>query len=44
MLKLQNIECGYGRIKVLEGINFEVGAESVGLLVQTEQAKLQHFI
>jgi len=31
MLKLQNIECGYGRIKVLEGINFEVGAESVGL-------------
>lgn len=31
MLKIQGLECGYGRMKVLEGINFEVGAESVGL-------------
>jgi len=31
MLAIQGLECGYGRMKVLEGINFEVGAESVGL-------------
>jgi branched-chain amino acid transport system ATP-binding protein len=31
MLKIQGLECGYGRMKVIEGINFEVGAESVGL-------------
>ena len=31
MLKLQNLECGYGRIKVLQGIDFAVGSESVGL-------------
>lgn len=31
MLKIQGLECGYGRMRVLEGIDFEVGAESVGL-------------
>ncbi len=31
MLKIQGLECGYGRMKVLEAIDFEVGAESVGL-------------
>ncbi len=31
MLKIQGLECGYGRMKVLEGINLDVGAESVGL-------------
>jgi branched-chain amino acid transport system ATP-binding protein len=31
MLKIQGLECGYGRMKVLEGVNLEVGAESVGL-------------
>ncbi|MCX7026590.1 MAG: ABC transporter ATP-binding protein [Spirochaetes bacterium] len=31
MLKIQGLECGYGRIKVLEGVSLEVGAESVGL-------------
>ena len=31
MLKIQGLECGYGRMKVLEAIEFEVGAESVGL-------------
>jgi branched-chain amino acid transport system ATP-binding protein len=31
MLKIQGLECGYGRMKVLEGVNLEVGPESVGL-------------
>jgi len=31
MLKIHGLECGYGRMKVLEAIDFEVGAESVGL-------------
>jgi branched-chain amino acid transport system ATP-binding protein len=31
MLKIQGLECGYGRMKVIEGVNLEVGAESVGL-------------
>ena len=31
MLKIQGLECGYGRMKVLEGVNLEVGTESVGL-------------
>ncbi len=31
MLTIQGLECGYGRMKVLEAIDFEVGAESVGL-------------
>lgn len=31
MLKIQGLECGYGRMRVLESIDFEVGAESVGL-------------
>lgn len=31
MLAIQGLECGYGRMRVLEGINFQVGAESVGL-------------
>ncbi len=31
MLKIQGLECGYGRMRVLEAIDFEVGAESVGL-------------
>jgi branched-chain amino acid transport system ATP-binding protein len=31
MLTLQSLECGYGRLKVLESINFQVGMESVGL-------------
>jgi len=31
MLKIQGLECGYGRMKVIDGVNFEVGAESVGL-------------
>jgi branched-chain amino acid transport system ATP-binding protein len=31
MLKIQSLECGYGRMKVIEGVNLEVGAESVGL-------------
>jgi branched-chain amino acid transport system ATP-binding protein len=31
MLKIQALECGYGRMKVLDGVSIEVGAESVGL-------------
>ncbi len=31
MLKIEGLECGYGRMKVLEGVSLEVGAESVGL-------------
>jgi branched-chain amino acid transport system ATP-binding protein len=31
MLKIQGLECGYGRMKVLEGVNLDVGTESVGL-------------
>jgi len=31
MLKVQVLECGYGRLKVLEGVSLEVGNESVGL-------------
>ncbi len=31
MLKIQGLECGYGRMKVIEGVHLEVGAESVGL-------------
>lgn len=31
MLKIQNLHCGYGRMKVIDAVNFEVGAESVGL-------------
>lgn len=31
MLKIQGLECGYGRMKVLDGVSLEVGAESVGL-------------
>jgi branched-chain amino acid transport system ATP-binding protein len=31
MLKIQGLECGYGRLKVLEGVSLEVGSESVGL-------------
>ena len=31
MLKIQGLECGYGRMKVLEGVSLEVGTESVGL-------------
>ena len=31
MLKIHGLECGYGQMKVLEGIDLEVGAESVGL-------------
>ncbi len=31
MLKIQNLDCGYGRMKVIDGVDFEVAAESVGL-------------
>jgi branched-chain amino acid transport system ATP-binding protein len=31
MLKILGLECGYGRMKVIQGVNLEVGAESVGL-------------
>jgi branched-chain amino acid transport system ATP-binding protein len=31
MLKIKGLECGYGRMKVLNGVNLDVGAESVGL-------------
>jgi len=31
MLKIQGLECGYGRMKVIQGVNLEVGVESVGL-------------
>ncbi len=31
MLRIQNLDCGYGRMKVIDGVDFEVGAESVGL-------------
>ncbi|HEY9054470.1 MAG TPA: ABC transporter ATP-binding protein [Rectinemataceae bacterium] len=31
MLKIHGLECGYGRMKVLEGVDLEVGSESVGL-------------
>ena len=31
MLKIQGLECGYGRMKVIDGVNLNVGAESVGL-------------
>lgn len=31
MLKILGLETGYGRMRVLEGVNLEVGTESVGL-------------
>jgi branched-chain amino acid transport system ATP-binding protein len=31
MLKIIDLECGYGRMKILQGVNLDVGAESVGL-------------
>ena len=31
MLNIQGLECGYGRMKVIDGVNLKVGAESVGL-------------
>lgn len=31
MLKINGLECGYGRMKVLDGVSIEVGSESVGL-------------
>ncbi len=31
MLKITNLECGYGKMPVLRGVSLEVGAESVGL-------------
>ena len=31
MLKIQGLECGYGRMRVLESVSLEVGSESVGL-------------
>jgi branched-chain amino acid transport system ATP-binding protein len=31
MLKITDLECGYGRMKVLQSVSLEVGAESVGL-------------
>ncbi|MDH7483083.1 MAG: ABC transporter ATP-binding protein [Spirochaetales bacterium] len=30
-LKINGLVCGYGRMKVLDGIDFQVGSESVGL-------------
>jgi branched-chain amino acid transport system ATP-binding protein len=31
MLKITDLECGYGKMPVLRGVSLEVGAESVGL-------------
>ncbi len=31
MLSITNLSCGYGKLPVLKGVTFEVGAESVGL-------------
>ncbi len=31
MLKIQGLECGYGRMKVIDGVSLEIGNESVGL-------------
>jgi branched-chain amino acid transport system ATP-binding protein len=31
MLKINNLECGYGKLPVLRGVSLEIGAESVGL-------------
>jgi branched-chain amino acid transport system ATP-binding protein len=31
MLKVEGLECGYGKLPVLRGVTIEVGAESVGL-------------
>ena len=31
MLKIRGLECGYGRMRVLEGVSLDVGKESVGL-------------
>jgi branched-chain amino acid transport system ATP-binding protein len=31
MLKITDLECGYGKMPVLRGVSMEVGAESVGL-------------
>ncbi len=31
MLSIENLECGYGKLPVLRGVSFTVGAESVGL-------------
>jgi len=31
MLKIESLDCGYGKLKVLDGISIGVGAESVGL-------------
>ncbi len=31
MLKIDNLDSGYGRMKVLEGVSIEIGNESVGL-------------
>lgn len=31
MLKIDNLECGYGKLPVLRGVSMEIGLESVGL-------------
>ena len=31
MLTIEKLECGYGKLPVLRGVSFTVGAESVGL-------------
>ena len=31
MLKMENIDCAYGRVQVIRNLNLELGAESVGL-------------
>lgn len=31
MLKIENLECGYGKLAVLHKVSIEIGAESVGL-------------
>ena len=31
MLKIENLDSGYGKMKVLEGVSIEIGNESVGL-------------
>ena len=31
MLRIEDLECGYGKLPVLRGVSIEVAAESVGL-------------
>ena len=42
MLTIENLHCGYGRLPVLKGVSFAVGAESVGLFGPNGAGKTTH--